>query len=420
MASIAALVVVLVIGAFVATFLTLNRSHPGAHITRSGPVNPSVEPSVYLVAGDTLYAIAASDGTRRWQTRTDGSVTPDPTAADGVVYTTAIPNSLVTARRASDGVALWSKLVIRAEGKRIALAGDTLYMTTDMFGGEILFPGYVHGIYALRASDGTIRWHHDTTDPVISPPLVVDGVVYASVGTSLLALRATDGAQLWQRPLAIGGHPYLALWLAFSAGTLYTYGREQNPDQPYAPATSGGTDATVFAVQASDGSVRWSRQLDGGEPDQEVSTPLIADGIVYVRSRGKGVPETGFGLHALRASDGVSLWTYPADVTQPAVAGGVVYVGAISNSSASSVVALHSTDGTLIWKQQVAGVPRDGWRMSPPAVANGMLYIASGMASITGGDVTVKSLRASDGQLRWQCRLPGASATQLGTPVFAA
>ncbi len=425
-ASIAALVVVLVIGAFVTTFLALNRSHPAAHLTRTGPINPSVEPSVYLVAGNALYAIAASDGTRRWQTHTDGSVTPDPIVANGVVYTTAIPNSLVTARRASDGVALWSKLVIQAEGKRIALAGDTLYMTTDMFGGDLLAPGFVHGVYALRASDGAIRWHHDTTDPVISPPLVVDGVVYAGVGASLVALRASDGVQLWQRPLAVGGHPYLPLWLAFSSGTIYTYGREQNPDQPYTPGTGFG-DATVFAVQASDGSARWSRRLDGGEPDQEASTPVIADGVVYVRSNGlgtqalaRGVPGFGLGLHALRASDGAPLWTYPAAVTQSAVAGGVVYVGDLSGSSASNVVALRGTDGTLLWKQQVAGSPRDDWRMSPPAVANGMLYVASGLASITGGDVAVKSLRVSDGRLRWQCRLPGASAIQLGTPAFAA
>ncbi|HEX8035205.1 MAG TPA: PQQ-binding-like beta-propeller repeat protein, partial [Ktedonobacterales bacterium] len=281
---------------------------------------------------------------------------------------------------------------------------------------------YVHGVYALRASDGAIRWHHDTTDPVISPPLVVDGVVYAGVGASLVALRASDGIQLWQRPLTISGHQYLPLWLAFSAGTIYTYGRDQNPDQPYTPTFFG--DSTVFAVQAADGAVRWSHRLDGTEPDQQLSTPVIADGIVYVRSNGngsqaqaRGVPGYGFGLHALRASDGTLLWTYPTAITQPVAAGGVVYAG----DTSGNIIALHGTDGTVIWKQLVAGPASDFWEISL-SLANGTLYVGVNVPDkdTLSSSAAVKALDASDGRQRWACPLPGSSATQLGTPVFAA
>src|SRR5437899_872632 len=171
LAGLAALAVVLVIAAFAGILLSPNGSPLGGRLTGTGPITPHIPPSVYMVAGRTMYAIAASNGAQRWQSPIDGSFTPDPTIAHGIVYTSEIPNGLVAARRASDGAVLWSKLVIQAQGKRIALAGDTLYMTTDMFGGEILFPRFVHGVYALRASDGAIRWHHDTTEPVISPPL---------------------------------------------------------------------------------------------------------------------------------------------------------------------------------------------------------------------------------------------------------
>ena len=419
---------VLLVGMFAWTLRSWGGTHSGSHITMTPTFTVHVPASVYMVDRGMMYAIDASKGTQRWQTPIEGFLTPDPIIAHGVVYTTGIPNSLVVAQRASDGAVLWRSLIIQAEGKRIALAGDTLYMTTDMIGGEVLFPQFVHGVYALRASDGAIRWHHDTTEPVISPPLIVDGVIYAGVGTSLVALRANDGTQLWQQPLAVSGHPYLPLWLAFSSGTIYTYGRNQDPDRPYSPTSFG--DATVFAVQAGDGAVRWSHQLDGTEPDQEVSTPVIADGIVYVRSNGngsqaqaRGVPGFGYGLHALRASDGRPLWTYQADVTQPVVAGGVVYASTITSSS-GNVIALHGTDGTLIWKQQVAGAHQDFWEISPPAIANGTLYVASGVAKYPDAqatsDPTLKALRASDGQQLWTCPLPGSSAIQLGTPVFAA
>ena len=420
-ASLGALVVVLVIAAFVATLLAHNGALPGGQLTAIRPVGPRVAPSVYIVDHDAMYAITAANGALRWQSRTFGSLTPDPIIANGVIYTTAIPNSLVTAQRASDGAVLWQKLVIQAEGKRLALVGDTLYMTTDMIGGEVQFPGFVHGVYALRASDGAVRWHHDTTDPVISPPLVVNGIVYAGVGTSLVALRASDGTQLWQRPLTARNHPYLPLWLAFSSGTLYTYGRDQNPDRPYALTASG--DATVFALNVTDGVVRWSHTLDGTEPDQEQSAPVIAGDIVYVRSNGlgsqalaRGVPSFGFGLHALRASDGAPLWTNPAAITQPVAAGGVVYAG----DASGNLLALHGTDGTLIWKHLVAGPARDFWQMSPLAIANGTLYVASGLAGAAASNVTMKALQASDGQQRWTCPLPGSSAPLLGMPVFAA
>lgn len=420
LAGLAALIVVLVIAAFASIILSRNGSPLGGRLTGTGPSMSHAAPSVYMMVGHTLYAITTANGTLRLQIRADSTYSPDPVVAKSIVYTSEIPNGFVMARRASDGAVLWRKLVIQAEGKRLALAGDTLYMTTDMLGGEVLFPGYAHGVYALRASDGTIRWHYDTTDPVLSPPLVVDGVVYAGAGTSLVALRASDGTLLWQRPLAVGGHPYLPLWLTSSAGTLYTYGREQNTAQPYTPTFSG--DATVFAVQAGDGAVRWSRTLDGTEPDQEPSMPVIADGIVYVRSNGlgsqalaRGVPSFGFGLHALRASDGSPLWTYPTAFTQPAAANGVVYTG----DTSGNVIALHASDGALIWKQLVAGPTREFWRMSSLTIANDTLYVASGVTS-PAGDVAVKALRASDGQQRWARPLPGSSAIQFGTPVFVA
>lgn len=175
-------------------------------------------------------------------------------------------------------------------------------------------------------------------------------------------------------------------------------------------------------MQTSNRTVRWSHTLDGSKYDQGVNTPVIADGIVYVRSNGlgtqalaRGVPSFGFGLHALRASDGTPLWTYPTAITQPVAAGGVVYAG----DSSGNVIALHTTDGAVIWKQPVAGAISAAWRMSL-TLANGILYVAGGAAGPAGGEVIVQALRAPDGRLRWQCRLPGASVSQLGTPVFAA
>src|SRR5256885_1877211 len=97
LAGLATLAVALVIAAFAGTFLSRNGLPIGGRLTGTGPITPHIPPSVYMVAGRTMYAIAASNGAQRWQSPIDGSFTPDPTIAHGIVYTSDIPNGLVAA-----------------------------------------------------------------------------------------------------------------------------------------------------------------------------------------------------------------------------------------------------------------------------------------------------------------------------------
>lgn len=179
---------------------------------------------------------------------------------------------------------------------------------------------------------------------------------------------------------------------------------------------------TLLALQARDGSERWQRQATN--PAQVGFT--IADGVVYIAEGGAGTPQNasaGGTVTALRASDGAVLWTTRITGTvqvgaqpgvstiplgpitaAPVVADGNVYVGATFQASALNaglIVALRSSDGHVLWQQQVdAGVSQQ-----PVAAGSGLVYVA--------GTSGLRALRASDGSVAW-------TGLSQGQPVYHA
>jgi outer membrane protein assembly factor BamB len=113
-----------------------------------------------------------------------------------------------------------------------------------------------------------------------------------------------------------------------------------------------------------------------------LSSPAVADGIVYVGSMDTNV-------YALNVTDGTLVWSYATgDVidSSPAVAGGIVYIG----SWDGKVYALNATDGTLVWNYTTGGFVE-----SSPAVADGIVYVG------TRWDNKIYALNATDGTLVW-------------------
>lgn len=99
--------------------------------------------------GCGIYALSAKDGSREWFFHSDNSIQGDIALSGGVIY-----------------------------------AGDTDY-----------------NIYALNASDGTLRWRKriaETFYPSLTEGVSVeDGIVYCGTGIHLKALSARDGSVVW-------------------------------------------------------------------------------------------------------------------------------------------------------------------------------------------------------------------------------
>jgi outer membrane protein assembly factor BamB len=125
----------------------------------------------------------------------------------------------------------------------------------------------------------------------------------------------------------------------------------------------GSESSGVYALNASTGALLWSYFTgDGYAVD---SSPAVANGVVYFGSADNNV-------YALTASTGALLWSYTTGDyvnSSPAVANGVVYIG----SADGDVYALNASSGALLWSYTTA----KGIGYSSPAVANGVVYVGS-------------------------------------------
>lgn len=113
----------------------------------------------------------------------------------------------------------------------------------------------------------------------------------------------------------------------------------------------------------------------------DLSSPAVAKGVVYVGSDDNN-------LYALKASSGALLWRYTTGVfieSSPAVANGVVYIGSYDKN----LYALNASSGALLWKYTTSYIA------SSPGVANGVVYVGS-------DDNNLYALDASTGALLWK------------------
>lgn len=204
-----------------------------------------------------------------------------------------------------------------------------------------------HGLYALRAGDGSAIWRFETAgmvqcDPLYDPEMDYvyfgsnDGALYAvRAATGELVYRFDTGAEVAKKPVRVGEH----LVFANAADNLFAIDRrtgklswhvKRTPAlgmeiSGYAgPAYSAATglvymaysDGHVTAYDLRDGSERWTpvdlsaeaEEVTGGAPryldvdttplvDQHAQTP-----VVYVASYAGG-------LFALDATSGARVWS---------------------------------------------------------------------------------------------------------------
>jgi outer membrane protein assembly factor BamB len=131
--------------------------------------------------------------------------------------------------------------------------------------------------------------------------------------------------------------------------------------------------------------LKWSYQTNS----PLYSSPAVANGILYVGASGGGANPC---LYALNANTGTLLWNtviLNAVVnSSPAVWNGMVYFGTGSATN-DSIYALNSRTGALVWSY-----PTSGWVFSSPTVVNGVVYIGS-------NDGNLYALDAKTGSLLW-------------------
>ena len=261
-----------------------------------------------------------------------------------------------------------------------------------MVTGPVVVDGVVYvgsgdgSLYALDAESGELLWSFAAGGPITSIPAVVDGTVYVGAyGGSLYALDRATGEEMWR----------------FYTGGSVRYAPAVGSGMVYFPA-EGERGWTVHAVDAATGRLVWTGEhpFPTGHHIDAASriTPAVHGGRVYTQGGEDGT------FYALDAATGEEAWQ--AEVggyfeEAPAVLEGVVYLTVVDRA-----YAFDEATGELLWSVSVDTVELFPWRF-PALVVDGIYYLAP-------GDY-VHALDAATGEELWRYR-----AHELSTlPVVA-
>lgn len=254
--------------------------------------------------------------------------------------------------------------------------------------GVIYFSVSTDGIYALDARSGSLRWHLLLGNNAAGSPLVVaNGLVYYSGANDgyLYAFNAATGAVGWRYPLE------QPAFLAVADGALSISAID--------PVTN---ETDLYALNASKGTLLWRVPIASqGLPN---IMPVVANGVIFFTASGAYVQDGVAGeyslAYAFRAKDGKRLWrsqNFPLPLTTPpAVANGRLYIG-----TTKGVYALKASDGSLLWQYDAGGQV-----YAPLQVADGVIYAGVFRKTASASGVML-ALNASDASVRWQTQIAG-------------
>lgn len=336
---------------------------------------PQASLSIYFLSitgngsANTVYALDPANGKPRWSHAMPASSARMLAAANGIVYVIG-SGGAITALRVQDGSQIW-RITGHTSLLDLPLAAD----------GAVLFVGSQgysthHGyIDAYRAADGQRLWEHDEGLDTGAALAASGGVLYASNGKTLSALRESDGGTLWQQSVTASGIQPFAI-----GGSVYL-----------------NNSGEVYAFDATSGSPLWHYKPSTlASPSDE--TVSACAGLILA---GNGVK-----LNALRAADGSLAWsnTYRHIFYGTSCYDGVAYV----SPSPDPLLALNAASGAQTWSASLQG--REG---AAPVLSGGMLYESRADTMTDQPNGYVYALNPATGAVVWKYAQSGASFTQI-------
>lgn len=312
-------------------------------------------------------AAVPARGSVAWTAGDVGDATP--LVADGVVYTAA---STVSALDAQTGETVWEHALPSDVSATPALSQSTLLVPT------------ADHLVALDAADGSHQWATPLAQPAGTAVTASAGRVVVPLPDRGLVAYDTDGGERRWRDVTLGSRQP-----AIADGVVYTTGYRDD-----------GNTACLRALNAADGSRRWTTDID--HPD---TPPVLTDAGVLVGAGGALVEFDRSTGRRRRVLEPVG-----EAVREPlAVGDGTAFV----TSYDGAVVAVSLADGTRRWRV-------DADVMAGTGISIGR---AAAVASVTSHPDTdapgVVALDASNGSLRWAHPIEGFDAAVSAAPVLA-
>lgn len=311
----------------------------------------------------------------------------------------ALPKSLSLYARQLDvslPTALTPRQPCRSSGRRRPVEGEW-----RMSHGDLANTGYVPNESDIDEPVEEL-WKFCTSGWALASPVISEGVVYAGAQSgedgTLFAINAADGTDKWSTVLGktIFSDPVIDP----QTDTLYV-----------------GLQDELVSLDSESGEIRWRNTTISVDPDAAL---VLADGDLIVAGW------SGSGQVSRIDSSGDVLWesaTASSEVT-PTVADGTVYT---ISRTLDELLALSADTGDELWRRRIA--PR-GVELSINAitVTGGTVFVGGEFSRsddenvVHAIDCFVRALDATSGRERWRFSVPGGIRSPMaidGKTVYA-
>jgi len=314
--------------------------------------------------------------TLAWEYETIGQIEGSPVVANGMVYIGSQDYNLY-ALNATTGALVWKYYTGYRADYSPAVANGIVYTHYEDQNSGVVYT------VALDAGTGTEVWKTQITEfGSLSTPTVVNGVLYENTDRQIAALDAKTGYILWVSDdidasansvasvangvvYAITYDGYLYAFDAATGKVLWNvYVNERGEAVAVVNGVLYASNDGLLAINAKTGALIWSFFVGPTQCNLSVACgPAVADGVVYAQDL--------TATYAFNAITGAPLWMTRIAGTgsSPAVANGVVYIGAGYDNN---IYALDAHTGAVLWKYTTGAAVN-----SSPVIANGMVYTGS-------------------------------------------
>ena len=209
--------------------------------------------------------------------------------------------------------------------------------------GTLYVPGGDGVLYAFEAETGKLLWKYEAGEELVSGvAFTAKNVLVTSQTNTLFAVDSATGKWAWQyrRDMPSGYSIHGAATPVVRADAVY----------------AGFADGHLVAIGATDGTLRWDRELSTGSQFVDVdSTPAFdKEGNLYAASYKNG-------LYALESATGATLW----HVDVPGITGLTFADGILISSGDERISGYSTARGVQLWTKDV------GHRAAYPSIVVG-------------------------------------------------
>ena len=237
---------------------------------------------------------------------------------------------------------------------------------------DIVFTDAAGYTWCYRRGEEEPLWKHYGGAPILSTPMVVDGVVYiANVGNAVYAIGLTDGQIRWR-------HEQEKDFTRI--GELELYGAP-SPTVHGHLVLAGFHNGAVVGLNRETGSREWQRQVGEGRYPDIIGSPVVVGGDVLVSAFSSPLVSLNLETQNVR-------WRVEAGASDaPVIQGDAVLFG--------------GSDGRLLSIDAVTGAPNWTWNapeagsLTSPVVTDAGLFVGSS----NGGVFLVDT---DSGQTQWE------------------